>query len=143
MLRAISTVIASAAIAAAASLTPTGATEPVSAASCVRFSAVLFDAVGTNDNTNLNGEWVRVKNYCTTTATIGGWRIHDYNKIHSYYFPAGFKVAAGVSVTLYTGYGTNTTTKRYWRKGRPVWNNAPPEYAYLRNGAGTLMSKKP
>ena len=41
------------------------------AASCVRFSATHFNAPG-NDNyaENLNGEWVRIKNYCSTTKSV-------------------------------------------------------------------------
>jgi hypothetical protein len=113
------------------------------AAGCIRFSATNFDAPGDdNQSANLNGEWVRIKNYCSTRKAIGDWKIHDYNRIHTYKFPAGLRIGAGNTITLYSGRGTNTSSKRYWgRSYGAVWNNDPPEYAYLRNGSGTLMSR--
>lgn len=117
---------------------------PTEAASCVRFNSSNFNAPG-NDNYsyNLNGEWVRIKNYCTTTKYISGWTIKDYGSKHTYRFPTGVKIRPGYSITLYSGVGTNTTTKRYWgRTYGAVWNNTPPEYAYLRDAYGVLKSKR-
>jgi hypothetical protein len=117
---------------------------PTEAASCVRFSATNFNAPG-NDNyaANLNGEWVRIKNYCTTTKSLSGWTIKDYGSKHTFRFPTGVSIRPGYSITLYSGTGTNTSTKRFWQRTYgAVWNNTPPEYAYLRNAAGTLMSKR-
>jgi hypothetical protein len=112
------------------------------AASCVRLSGGRFDAPG-NDNyaAYLNGEYVKFKNYCTTAQVLTGWRIHDYGKKHTYYIPSGFRIGAGVTVTLYSGKGTRTSTRLYWGQTYgAIWNNTPPERAYLRNGSGTLMS---
>jgi hypothetical protein len=117
-----------------------GAPAPASAASCVRFSATHFDATG-NDNTNRNGEWVRIKNYCSTAKTLSSWTISDYGTKNTYTFKAGLKIGAGVSITLYTGSGTNTSTKRYWAKSTQVWDNTSTERAYLMNASGTLQSK--
>ena len=112
------------------------------AAACVRFSATHFDATG-DDNYNTNGEWVRIKNYCTTTKTLSGWTIKDYGSKHTYRFPTGVKIRPGYSITLYTGVGTNTSTKRFWgRSYGAVWNNTGTEWAYLRNASGTLQSKR-
>ena len=114
----------------------------VEAASCVRISGGQFDAPG-NDNyaANLNGEYVRIKNYCSTTKSVSGWRLHDYGKKHTYTFATGFTIKPGVTVTVYSGRGTNTSTRRYWgRSYGAVWNNTPPERAYLRNSSGTLQS---
>ena len=117
-----------------------GGAHPAQAAPCVRLSAAVFDAPG-SDTTNLNGEWVRIKNYCTTAKYLSGWRIHDYGTKHTYVFPSGFKIGPGVSVTLYTGKGINTSTRRYWGRATAVWNNSPPEYAYLKDASGALVSK--
>jgi hypothetical protein len=117
---------------------------PVDAASCVRFSATNFDAPG-NDNyaANLNGEWVRIKNYCTTTKSLSGWTIKDYGSKHTFRFPTGVSIRPGYSITLYSGRGTNTSTKRFWQRTYgAVWNNTAPEYAYLRNASGVLQSKR-
>jgi hypothetical protein len=112
------------------------------AASCVRISGGNFNAPGDdNQAVNLNGEYVRIKNYCSAAQYLTGWRLHDYGTKHTYYFPSGFKIGAAVTVTIYTGRGTRTTTKLYWgRSYGAVWNNTPPERAYLRNGSGTLLS---
>jgi uncharacterized membrane protein len=109
-------------------------------AACVRFSAVKFDAPG-NDHYNLNGEWVRITNTCSTSKALGAWRIHDHGVKHTYRFPSGVSIGPGASITLYTGAGTNTTTRRYWRFGSAVWNNTGTEYAYLRNASGALQSR--
>lgn len=127
-------------------LTWSPAANPPAAAAgtCVKFVASNFDAAG-NDNyaENLNGEWVRIKNVCATSKAIGGWKIHDYGTKHTYAFPSGFSIGAEKTVTLYSGVGTNSSSKRYWgRTYGAVWNNAAPEYAYLRKADGTLMSKR-
>jgi hypothetical protein len=91
---------------------------------------------------NLNGEWVRIKNFCTSTRSLGGWTIKDYGSKHKYTFAAGVRIRTNTSITLYSGRGTNTSTKRYWgRSYGAVWNNTPPEYAYLRTAAGSLQSR--
>jgi hypothetical protein len=114
----------------------------VDAASCVRISGGRFDAPG-NDNyaSSLNGEYIKIKNYCSTRASISGWKLHDYGKKHSYTFRTGASISPGVTVTVYSGTGTETSTKKYWgRTYGAIWNNSPPERAYLRNAAGTLVS---
>jgi hypothetical protein len=127
----------------AAASTPGASPAAAEAAGCVRFVASNFDASG-NDNYsyNLNGEWVRIKNVCSTTRYLSNWTIKDYQSLHTYRFPSGVKIRPGYTITLYSGKGTNTTTKRYWQRSYgAVWNNDPPEYAYLRNASGTLQSK--
>jgi hypothetical protein len=101
-----------------------------------------FDAPG-DDNyaSNLNGEWVRIRNFCGIGRGIGGWKIHDYNRNHTFTFPAGFRIGVGKIVTLYSGRGGNTLARRYWGFSYgAVWNNTPPERAYLRNAAGAVTS---
>jgi len=131
-----------AAVAVAVGLVAGVIPEEADAASCVRFAGGRFDAPG-NDNyaQYLNGEYVKFKNYCASSKLLTGWRIHDYGKKHTFYMPSGFRIGAGVTVTLYSGTGTRTSTKLYWNRSYgAVWNNTPPERAYLRTGAGTLMS---
>jgi lamin tail-like protein len=123
--------------------TPAASPQSASAAACVRFSASNFNALG-NDNlaSLLNGEWVRIKNFCTTAKSLSGWTIKDYRSLHTYRFPTGVSIRPGYSITLYSGRGTNTSTKRYWQRAYgAVWNNTPPEFAYLRNAAGLLQSR--
>ena len=119
-----------------------GGTTDVSAASCIRIYTGRFDAYG-NDNyaAYLNGEYIRFRNYCSTTKYLTGHRVHDYGRKHTYSFRTGTRIAAGATLTLYSGSGTNSSTRVYWgRTYGAVWNNTPPERAYLRNSAGTLLS---
>lgn len=118
------------------------APEPTAAAACVRISGGKFDAPG-NDNLAalLNGEFIRIKNFCATAKTLTGWRLHDYRALHTYFFRSGFRIGPGVTVTIYTGRGASTATKLYWgRAYGAVWNNTPPERAYLKNAARVLQS---
>lgn len=111
------------------------------AAACVRISGGNFDAPG-NDNyaANLNGEYVRIKNFCATTKSVSGWKLHDAGRKHTYTFASGFSIKSGVTVTVSSGRGTNTATKRFWgRSYGAVWNN-DGDTAYLRNASGTLQS---
>lgn len=121
---------------------PAVAPSTTDAASCVRISGGNFDAPG-NDNqaANLNGEYIKIKNTCSAAKSVGGWKLHDYGKKHTYTFASGFSIKAGATVTVFSGRGTNSATKRYWgRSYGAIWNNDPPETAYLRNGAGALQS---
>ncbi len=88
----------------------------------------------------LNEEWVRIKNTCSTRKSIGGWKIHDYGKKHVYRFPATFSIAAGARITLRAGTGANTASTHYWQRTYgAIWNNTGTEKAYLRNASGTLV----
>jgi hypothetical protein len=122
--------------------TPFGSPPAAQAASCVRFVASVFNGPG-NDNLKalLNGEWIRVKNVCTTARSLSGWTIKHYGSKHTYRFATGVSIRAGSTIALYSGIGVNTATKLYWQRAfGAVWNNTPPERAYLRNVAGTLQS---
>ncbi len=106
---------------------------------CVRFAGSQFDPPG-DDREVLNEEWVRISNQCAQAKAIGNWRIKDEGSIHTYRFPAGLQISGGKSLTLHTGCGTNTTRHRYWCFAGAIWNNAPPENAYLRTDGGALRS---
>lgn len=126
-------------------LTTGGAVAPntpvASAAGCVRFVASNWDAPG-DDNymPQLNQEWVRIKNTCSTTKSIGSWRISDYKAYHVYRFASTVKISAGATITLRSGLGSNTATTRYWQRSYgAVWNNTGTEKATLKNASGTVV----
>lgn len=112
-------------------------TPRASAAGCIRISAVRFNATG-DDNKNLNDEWARVSNVCSSTISIGGWWIKDRHG-NKYTFASTVKMGKG-SITLHTGKGTNRPGHRYWGRTSEVWNNSGIETAYLVNKAGTVVS---
>jgi Lamin Tail Domain len=120
----------------------TVAPAPVAAAGCVRVIGGNWNPAG-NENypPALNYESTKIKNYCSTAKYLTGWKLHDYRSNHVFRFPSGFRIGAGVTVTIYSGRGTRTSTKLYFGYSYgAVWNNTAPERAYLDNAAGTLVS---
>ena len=112
------------------------------AASCVRIVGGVFNAPG-NDNymPYLNQEYILLKNYCASYRTMTGWTVNDYGRKHTYLFPSGYRIYPGYTVKLHSGLGTNGKYHLYWNRSYgAVWNNTPPERAYLRNPSGYLMS---
>ncbi len=83
-----------------ASLTP-AAVGAADAVGCVRITGGVFDSPS-NDNymPYLNQEFVVIKNVCSTSKLMTGWRVNDYGRIHTYTFPSGYRIGAGVSVKL-------------------------------------------
>lgn len=104
----------------------------------VRFVKVYYDSPGTDSGSNasLNAEWIRIKNYSTVKKYLTGWTVRDKSG-HVYKFGT-FALIPGASVTLYTGSGANSSTKRYWAYDGYIWNNSG-DTAYLRNASGTLV----
>jgi len=94
-----------------------------------------WDAPG-NDNQNLNEEYVCFYNHGATAADMSGWHIKDAAN-NTYNFPT-FTLAAGASVRVHTGSGTNTATDLYWGRGSAVWNNGG-DTVYLYNAAWGLV----
>jgi Lamin Tail Domain len=120
----------------------TGTAKVANAASCVRIVGGTWNPPG-NDNYSpaLNAESVKIKNTCATAQVMTGWRLHDYKAQHTFRFLSGFKIGPGITVTVYSGRGTRTSTKLYFGfTYGAVWNDTPPERAYLRNAAGTVVS---
>lgn len=114
------------------------AAPPAEAASSLQFRRINFNAPGsdTSSNTSVNGEYVVIKNTSGTRKCLTGWTVKDVAG-HKYTFGT-FCLSGYASVYLYSGKGTNTTTRRYWGSGWHIWNNTG-DTAYLRNSAGTLM----
>jgi hypothetical protein len=111
-----------------------------SAAPCVRINKIWYDSPGkdTGSNKSLNAEWIRLRNYCGTARSLTGWRIRDVAN-HVYKFGT-FRLGGGKTVTVHTGYGTNTAAHRYQRRGWYVWNN-DKDTAYLKNASGGPIDK--
>ena len=108
------------------------------AAGCVRIYEIYYDSPGTDygTNTSLNGEWVRLRNVCSTGKSLYHWTLRDAAG-HIYTF-GSYTLKAYSYVKIHTGKGTNTSTDRYWGRAAYVWNN-DKDTAYLRTSAGTLV----
>ena len=131
--------VRAAAAIAAAGIASLVAAAPASAASSpIQFGRIYYDSPGYPDrggNTSINGEWVIVRNYGTTTVNLYHWRIADAQH-HVYVFTSTFYLHPGHYVTIHSGYGTNTSMSRYWESGWYIWNNTGDK-AYLRRPNGT------
>jgi len=101
--------------------------------------AIHADADG-DDRENLNGEYVVLGNHGETGLELTGWTVGD-EAGKTYEFPDGYTLAAGDSVTLYTGAGTDTDDELYWDYGSPVWNNAG-DTVFVRNSEGDIVREE-
>jgi Lamin Tail Domain len=108
------------------------------AASCVKIYKIYYDSPGADYRTasSLNAEWIQLKNTCTTSKSITGYKVKDL--VGKTYTFGSLTLGAGKYVKLHTGTGTNSSTDRYWLSGNYIWNN-DKDTAYLYNSAGTKI----
>lgn len=100
----------------------------------VRITKAQFKGTG-KGNQKLNDEWVEITGY---GVDIGGWKLHDKGRKHTFTFPEGFMIYGPVK--LFTGKGKDTNTKLYWGRSRPVWNDKG-DVATLKNKRGKIISQ--
>jgi hypothetical protein len=100
---------------------------------------IRADAPG-NDHENLNEEYVGFENTGGTDLELGGWTVRD-EADHVYRFPNGYTLAAGETVTLHTGSGTDSQTDLYWGEGRAVWNNGG-DTVIVRDADGREVTRR-
>jgi micrococcal nuclease len=82
---------------------------------------------------------------------MSGWRLYDIAFIqgkvsdHVFYFPQGFVLRAGQSVTIYSGSGVNTESSLYWGRLEgeygAIWTN-DGDCAYLEDNQGNLVDMR-
>lgn len=108
------------------------------AAARMQIYSVVWNPAGKDTRTNwhLNQEFVRIKNTSRVAINISGYRLHDQAG-WTYRFPQT-TVAAGQTVYVHTGKGTNNTWHRYWGRGAYVWNNTG-DNATLRDNLGRYL----
>lgn len=111
------------------------------AATCLRLDAARFDPPG-DDARNLNGEFVRLRNGCSGTVVLGGWRVRDRAGI-TYRFPSTARLGGGKVAYLHTGRGARTSLRYYWGRTTPVWGNDSTERASLVRSDGRVVSTWP
>ena len=122
--------------------TPTKPTPTTPAVGSVQFTKIQYDSPGVDSgsNSSLNTEWVRLTNKTKAKINLNGWTVRDAAGI-VYKFTGTLNLAAGGSILVQTGKGTNTATRRFWnRAGRTgyVWNNAG-DTATLRTNANKTI----
>ena len=106
----------------------------------IKITKIYFDSPGsdTGSNSSLNAEWIRLKNTGNRAKSLRGWKITDASG-HRYRF-GRYRLAAGKTVTIHTGRGSNRPRHRYWRQDWYVWNN-DGDRAKLRNRSGRLIDR--
>ncbi len=101
--------------------------------------SVHADAPG-DDNANLNGEWLDIRNTGDEPLDLSGWTVKDESATHRHTFDEGTTVAAGATLRLHTGCGEDTATERYWcMTGSAVWNNSG-DTAFLLDAEGRTVT---
>ncbi|WP_256685726.1 lamin tail domain-containing protein [Halococcus qingdaonensis] len=116
------------------SATPTGSDDGPLA-----IAAIAADAPG-NDNANLDEETVTLENSGSTPIALDDWTVSD-EVDHTYSFPSDATLAAGASLTLHTGRGTDTDTDRYWGATSAVWNN-DGDTVVIANASGAVVARR-
>jgi len=96
---------------------------------------INYDAPG-NDNINLNGEYVMIRNTGKEIIDIYGWTIKD-SATSTYKF-GRYLFKPGEVIRLFTGSGEDSEGKFYWGSSKPVWNNKH-DTLYLRDKDGLLI----
>jgi hypothetical protein len=108
---------------------------PALAAGPVKIAKIHYAQTGTN----LDTEYIVFKNKSSSAVKMKGWKIISAPSTdHQFYVFPRFTLGAGKSVTLYTGKGSNTSSKLYWNSTTPKWNN-DGDKAVLKNAAGTTV----
>lgn len=100
-------------------------TTPAPALGAVQFTRIQYNAPGVDRKTNksIKGEHFRLTNKTKKSLNVKGWTVRDAAG-NLYRFTTNYTLAAGKSVTVSTGKGSNTTATRYWGKTNHVWNNS-------------------
>jgi hypothetical protein len=78
------------------------------------FAAIRFTLVHYRGS-NLNNEYVFIKNTGSSRVRMTGWRLKDAS-VYRYTFPM-FRLGGGRSVTIHTGHGSDTRSDLYWGSG--------------------------
>ena len=101
-------------------------------------SKLHADADG-HDGENLNDEYVVVTNRASDAVDLTGWTLTEAAG-RTYTFPDGTTLAAGASVTVHVGSGTDGDGHLYWGRGSPVLNN-DGETVTIRNASGAVVDR--
>jgi endonuclease YncB( thermonuclease family) len=89
-------------------------------ADLVRIEQINSNAVG-EDEKNVNGEWVLLKNIGKKQIQLAGYILQDESN-NQYTFP-NYILKENSTVTIYSGKGLSSSEKLYWGKNFPLWNN--------------------
>lgn len=102
---------------------------------CISVPEFKWDAIG-NDNENLNGEFVSLKNNCNMAINMAGWTLKNSGtKIYKF---GNFFLAPEQAVKIRSGCGSDSGAELFWCSKRAIWNNNG-DTLYLRDSQGLLV----
>lgn len=98
---------------------------------------INIDADGI-DTSNVNGEWVRIKNAGTISLPLAGFYLRKAKRSEITQLPARM-LAAGETLTVHVGRGTSSGLHHYWGYADPTFGNLedpafPGSAVYLFDG---------
>lgn len=81
----------------------------------------------------VNGEYMKITNYSSTTLSLGGWWVRD-SALRRYTFPSTARVKPGGSIYVHPGRGRNTSTHLYWGLSAAIFEDVTSSPSYLGDG---------
>ena len=113
---------------------PSPSPTPPPSGGSLEISHIEYDPPGDDQGANLANEYVEIHNGGSASVSFSGYTLKDA-AVASYSFPSSFSLAAGASVKVHTGSGTNSATDLYWGRGSAVWNNDHDTATLLASGS--------
>ena len=101
----------------------------------VQIASIRQDPPGP-DSPGLNREWIRLRNVGERAVSLRGWTIRD--RAGNRYRFGAFTLGSGRVVTLHSGRGRNTASRRYWSRSTEAWQ-ARSDAARLITKSGALV----
>jgi hypothetical protein len=102
---------------------------------------LALEIVADPAGTDLQSEHVLLRNQGDTALELGGWTLHDAaRRPHVYAFVVARRLAAGASLRLWSGRGSDDADNVYWGRRRAVWNNTG-DVAILRDPDGAERAR--
>ncbi len=90
---------------------------------------------------DLQAEAVLLHNASGDVLDLGGWTLHDAaRRPHVYAFGPTCRLAAGATLRLWTGRGSDDATNLHWGRRQAVWNNTG-DVAVLRDPDGAERAR--
>lgn len=80
-----------------------------------------YDAEG-DDNTNLNGEWIKIKNISDRTVDISNWWLRDSGQ-NFFRFSNSTILSNNEELIIYGGKGTDNKSSLYWNNTISLFGN--------------------
>jgi endonuclease YncB( thermonuclease family) len=98
-----------------------------------------------NDDENVNGEWVRIRNLGTVSPVhLGGWSLQAAVPAR-YVLPSWVTIPPGETLTVHVGHGTDTWTEVFLGLRAPIFVNPNPhgtgDGAFLFDPQGDLRAR--